>query len=204
MEWCRNSRRDLPNFESRTKSVAAARSTWSSSSRHASDLRIPVTASSPISVCQVAARSGGVNLGGGVDQRGDLARRIQVRRDPALVVRQRVLGRDLAVGVEGLVVAGEDPHAHQPPRQVAVVGAATAGRRRPLQRQVAGDPVAAAGLAVVDERHQLPALGGQLEPQGPPHRQIVLGGLPQPGHDHTAAVGHGRASGRSAFSSTLA
>ena len=50
-----------PNFESRIKSVAASRSTWSSSSRHASDLRIPVTASSPISVCQVAARSGGVN-----------------------------------------------------------------------------------------------------------------------------------------------
>ena len=45
---CRNSRRDLPNFEFRIKSVAASRSTWSSSSRHASDLRIPVTASSPI------------------------------------------------------------------------------------------------------------------------------------------------------------
>ena len=204
MESCRNSRRDLPNFESRINKcrgveidmvvVESARLGLAHpGDREQPDQRLPG---------RRPQRRG--QPGGGVDERGDLAGRIQVRRDPALVVRQRVLGRDLAVGVEGLVVAGEDPHAHQPPRQVAVVGAATAGRRRPLQRQVAGDPVAAAGLAVVDERHQLPALGGQLEPQGPPHRQIVLGGPPQPGHDHTAAVGHGRASGRSAFSSTLA
>jgi hypothetical protein len=140
---------------------------------------------------------------GGVDERADLAGRIQMRRDPAPMVRQRVLGRDLAVGVQGLVVAGEDPYRHQPPRQIAVVAAAAASRCRPLQRQLAGDPVAADRLAVVDERHQLRCLGGQLEPQRPPHRQIVLGGASQLGH-HRAPIGQGRASGRSAFSSTLA
>ena len=68
---------------------------------------------------------------GGVDERADLAGRIQMRRDPAPMVRQRVLGRDLAVVVQGLVVAGEDPHRHQPPRQIAVVAAAAASRGRP-------------------------------------------------------------------------
>jgi len=51
----------LPNFESATVSTPVARSTWSLSRWQASDLRMPVTASKPISVCQVAARSGGAS-----------------------------------------------------------------------------------------------------------------------------------------------
>jgi hypothetical protein len=54
--------RDLPNFESRTVSTPWRRSTSPWSSRHASLTRMPVIASRPKAVCQVAARSGGESL----------------------------------------------------------------------------------------------------------------------------------------------
>jgi hypothetical protein len=52
-------------------------------------------------------------------------------------------------------------------------------------------------LAVADEAHQLPPLGVQLEPQRPPHGQVLLGRSPQ--RAHAAPPGHGRASTCSAF-----
>src|SRR5207302_2136013 len=69
-------------------------------------------------------------------------------------------------------------------------------------RELGRDVPGAAGLAVADEAHQVPALGGQLEPQRPPHHQVLPGRSAQ--RAHGAPPGHGRASTRSAFSSTLA
>ena len=55
---CSGTSRDLPNLVSRIRSTPSSRSTSSRSRRSASPMRIPVTASSPIRVSKVAARSG--------------------------------------------------------------------------------------------------------------------------------------------------
>ena len=117
-------------------------------------------------------------------------------------MRQHVRRRDLGGRVQGLQVSGEDPHHHQPAAPVDLVAAAR-GVDRPRQREVGRDVVGVVGLAVGDEPHQRPTLGGQLESQRPPHRQIRLGRGAQLVHDR-APIGHGRANTRSALSSTLA
>ena len=61
VEGWRNTWRDLPNFESATTSTPVSRWIRSRSRSQASDVRIPVTVSRPISVCQVAARNGGLS-----------------------------------------------------------------------------------------------------------------------------------------------
>jgi len=51
--------RDLANFDSRTSTTPVTRSTSGWSRRITSPMRIPVTASNPITVANVSASSGG-------------------------------------------------------------------------------------------------------------------------------------------------
>ena len=60
LSWHATSR-ERPNFELRTTSTFSSQSTSSRSSRIASPMRSPVTASSPSSVSNVAACNGGVS-----------------------------------------------------------------------------------------------------------------------------------------------
>ena len=88
-------------------------------------------------------------------------------------------------------------------KPAGLVGLMTArGPGCPLRCQARGYRGGAAFLAEPDEAHQVRALGCQLEPQRAAHGQVLPGPCPQ--RAHRAAPGHGRASGRSAFWSTLA
>jgi hypothetical protein len=139
----------------------------------------------------------------GLVQRVGIGGRVEVRGKPVFTLWQHVFGRDFGGRNEGLHMPGEDAHHHQSTGQVCLVTAAARGPSGPVHRQFGGDAVGMAGLAVIDEPHQVAALGNQLEPQGSPHHQIILSGLAKPTHDRSPP-GHGRANTRSALSSTLA
>ena len=89
------------------------------------------------------------------------------------------IGGTWVAGIQGLQVAGEDPHHHQPPGPPQRIPAA--GRAdRPGHRRVRGHRGDGVPLAVGDEVHQQPALRRQHEPQRPSGGQVLLGRLPQP------------------------
>ena len=80
------------------------------------------------------------------------------------------------------------------------------GQGRPGQRVLGGDCVDAVGFEVADELPEQPAGVGELEPQRPAQVQVVTQRVAQrrsmPGH--AVSPGQGRASWRSASTSTFA
>jgi hypothetical protein len=160
----------------------------------------------------------------GLDQVGQLLRRVQVGRGASIRMRQHVHRRHLGRWIQGLQVAGEDPHHHQPsgpPQRILAAGRVDG----PGHRRVRGHRDDGMPLAVGDEVHQQPALRRQHEPQRSPGGQVLLGRLPQPTrqpahivgrhadrvggvpharHGGQPRPGQGRATPRSRVASTLA
>jgi len=141
---------------------------------------------------------------GGGDQGGGLFRRVAVPARPAVSAeRQDVPRRDLVGGIEGVHVAGEQPHGLQPPAPVFRPGAPRRVRRPP-GRGPGRDQFLPGGVHRAGEAHHEPALRDELVAQAAPHLQVLPGGLPHGAHDAAPLPsGHGRARGRSAAVLTL-
>jgi len=131
------------------------------------------------------------------DQGGCLFFGITVPAHPAVAAeRQDARRGDLVCRIEGVQVAGEQPYRLQAP-DLPLGPCAVRRVRRPVHCRLGRDQLPSGGIHGCREAHQDAALGGELVSQRPPHRQVLLRGLPQAAH-RDAPAGQGRASGRSA------
>ncbi len=145
------------------------------------DANMPVTASSPMSVSNVTARSRRWQLAGRGHQRRNVGLGVQVGRGwPVASSRQQLGGWDLGGGIDRLQIAGEATHDAQPVDQPD--RAPVHRLRCPAHSQLRGD---AARARLVGEGHEAAEYpGGVLElvTKAPPDGEVVIQGLTKAVH----------------------
>lgn len=140
---------------------------------------------------------------GGVDQRGNVCGREQIRGRPVVLARKKIRGRNLIRWVDTVQVGGKPADGTQ--AQPAIIRRCVDRLRRPCDRQLDRHVRCPERVDMVGELPYLAARNGQCEPQRATQRQVVLGGLTHGAHDPgSSSAGHGRTSVADAVRSTLA